>query len=148
MARFNYKLQNILDIKNKMEEQKKISYSEASREYSIQEEKVFGLHEKRNQYENRFKSSVNVSMRATELKTFYSEIECIKDFCKKEEKKLKQSENKLEDARIKMNEAMIERKTYEKLKEKSFENFILEENKKESKSLDELISYKYSKPQQ
>ena len=46
-------------------------------------------------------------------------------------------------AREHLNEAMKERKTFEKLKEKAFEKFVAEENQKEQKDVDELVSYRY-----
>ena len=38
---------------------------------------------------------------------------------------------------------MRERKTFEKLREKAFQQFMEEENKKEQKEVDELVSYRY-----
>jgi len=49
----------------------------------------------------------------------------------------------VEVAREHLNEAMKERKTFEKLKEKAFEKFVAEENQKEQKEVDELVSYRY-----
>jgi len=49
----------------------------------------------------------------------------------------------LEDARSKLEEAVKERKTHEKLKEKQFDEFVREENRSESKSIDELTTYTY-----
>ena len=40
-------------------------------------------------------------------------------------------------------EAMVERKTHEKLKEKAFEEFKQELLHEESKEIDELVSYTY-----
>ena len=54
---------------------------------------------------------------------------------------IKRAEDILEKARIKMAEAMIERKTYEKLREKAFDEFMAEEKRAESKMVDELTSY-------
>mgnify|MGYP002459847355 CR=1 FL=1 len=53
---------------------------------------------------------------------------------------VKQKEKEVEVAREHLNEAMKERKTFEKLKEKAFEKFVAEENQKE---VDELVSYRY-----
>ena len=39
---------------------------------------------------------------------------------------------------------MVERKTYEKLKEKAFEEFKIEVNAQEKKEIDELVSYKFT----
>ena len=49
----------------------------------------------------------------------------------------------LEDARSRLEEAVKERKTHEKLKEKQFDEFVREENRSESKSIDELTTYTY-----
>ena len=50
----------------------------------------------------------------------------------------------LEKARIKLRTAMQESKTQEKLRERAFEEFIREENAREAKEVDELVSYTYS----
>ena len=44
---------------------------------------------------------------------------------------------------MQLEEVMKERKTYEKLREKSFEEFKAEVNHEESKEVDELTSYTY-----
>ena len=51
----------------------------------------------------------------------------------------------LEKARIKLNEAMIDRKTHEKLKENAFESFKEEIKGQETKEIDELVSFKFKK---
>ena len=42
---------------------------------------------------------------------------------------------------------MQERKAQEKLKEKAFEAFLQDENAKESKEIDELVSFTYGRKQ-
>ena len=54
-----------------------------------------------------------------------------------------QRQKDVEAARELLNEAMKERKTYEKLRERAFEEFKLEENRKEQKEIDELVSYRF-----
>ncbi len=49
----------------------------------------------------------------------------------------------LETARSLLEEAVKERKTHEKLKEKQFDEFVREENRTESKTIDELTTYTY-----
>ena len=53
------------------------------------------------------------------------------------------AEANVERARRKMSEAMAEKKTYEKLRDKAFEEYLIEENRAESKVVDELTSYTY-----
>ena len=46
-------------------------------------------------------------------------------------------------AQEKLNEAVRERKTYEKLRENAFDEFMQEINAEEGKAVDELVSYNY-----
>ena len=46
-------------------------------------------------------------------------------------------------ARENANSAPKERKIFEKLREKAFDEFVFEENRKEQKEVDELMSYKH-----
>ena len=51
------------------------------------------------------------------------------------------AERALEDARLRLQLAMQESKTQQRLREKAFEEFLHEENVKEAKEIDELVSY-------
>ena len=51
----------------------------------------------------------------------------------------------MEEVRLALQTAMQESKTQEKLREKAFEQFVKEENARESKEIDELVSYTYGR---
>ena len=70
-------------------------------------------------------------------------IEILKMYVRQQEIVVRQREQELEEARVRLSEAMKERKTFEKLREKAFDEFVAEENKKEQKEVDELVSYRY-----
>ena len=53
------------------------------------------------------------------------------------------AEKALEQARIKLRAVMQERKMHEKLREKAFEEFVMEEKEAESKETDQRTSYTY-----
>ena len=55
------------------------------------------------------------------------------------------AEERLENARYKLQVARQESKTQEKLKEKAFEEFMREENAREAKEVDELTSYTHGR---
>ena len=57
------------------------------------------------------------------------------------------AKQQVELARIKLNEAMIDRKIHEKLKETAFEEFKKEINSEEQKEVNELVSFTYGKNQ-
>ena len=55
MAKFIYRMQNILDIKLKLESQAKIAYSQANAALREEEAKLLKLFERKNAYDNRAK---------------------------------------------------------------------------------------------
>ena len=66
--------------------------------------------------------------------------------CKKQHKNKDvnmKSNFKREEAGEKLDNAMKERKTYEKLKENAFEEFKAEINAEEQKEINELVSFKF-----
>jgi flagellar FliJ protein len=70
-------------------------------------------------------------------------VEIIKMYRQQQKLVVIQREKEVEVARQRLREAMRERKTFEKLREKAFEAFLEEENSKERKEVDELVSYRY-----
>jgi flagellar FliJ protein len=70
----------------------------------------------------------------------------MKYYIKLQQVEVKKAEQQLEAARIRLNDAMVERKTHENLKEKAFEAFMLEYEAEQRKEIDELVSFKYNNP--
>lgn len=60
MGKFKYSMQNILDIKIKLETQAKNEFSEANRAYLIEKEKLEELFKKRAVYEAALKEQLSV----------------------------------------------------------------------------------------
>ena len=57
--------------------------------------------------------------------------------------RVEKAKKQLEAARERLTEVMQERKVHETLKEKAFEQFLMEEKQAESKEIDQLTSYTY-----
>ena len=83
-------------------------------------------------------------MQVLQIREAENGVEVIKMYVKQQMLCVKQRERELEEARTRLALAMRERKTFEKLREKAFQQFMEEENKKEQKEVDELVSYQYS----
>ena len=127
MGKFKYSMQNILDIKIKLETQAKNEFSEANRAYLIEKEKLEELFKKRAVYEAALKEQLSgKSAIRTQLMN------------------VKKAEDMLEVKRVALNELMKERKTHEKLRDKKFEDFQKEEKDNESKEIDQLVSFTYN----
>ena len=143
MAKFIYRMQNILDIKLKMEDQAKASFAEANKELLNEEEKLEGLIRRREEYELEGQRLRLETLDVIKLKDNSRALQVMKDMIKAQEMVVSIARDKVELARRKLQVAMQERKTQEKLKENAFEEFKHELGSEESKEVDELVSYRF-----
>lgn len=143
MAKFIYRMQSILDIKQKMEEQAKMEFAAARMRLNEEEEKLQYLIERKGNYEQQGRELLKDSLHVRSIMENTDAIARMKEFVEQQQLVVKKAEKQLDVARERLKEAMQESKTHEKLKEKAFEAFVREENAKEAKEVDELTSYTY-----
>lgn len=144
MAKFVYKMQNILDIKLRLETQVKTEFAEASAKLLQEENKLKKLIQRRREYENELKRLSADRLELGELKKYNGYIETIKALMQQQALAVRLAQRNLDKVREKLNQAMQERKIYEKLREKAFEEFKEELNAEEKKEIDQLVSFTYN----
>ncbi len=144
MAKFTYKMQNILDIKYKLETQAKTSFSIAAAKLNKEEEKLEGLVQRKNAYEIRARELVEDRLNFQEIRVNRTAIETMKGAIRNQTLAVHVAERNLESARKHLQNVMIERKTHEILKDKAFEEFKRELEREESKAVDELVSFTHN----
>jgi len=144
MAKFLYKLQNILSIKVSLEKQSKTAYAEASNKLDLEEINLKNLMQKGLEYEEQCRQLSIAILDIPSIQRCNRAIDITKELIKKQIVTVKVAEKNLDLARNRLNNAMKERKTYEKLKENSFEVFMQEINADEKKEIDELVSFNYN----
>ena len=144
MAKFTYKMQNILDIKYKLETQAKTSFSLAAARLNREEEKLDRLHQRRKDYEEQARELVKDRLDFQEIKVNRVAIETRKGDIRNQVVTVHVAERNLEQARKHLQDVMTERKTHEILKEKAFDEFKKELEKEESKAVDELVSFTHN----
>lgn len=144
MARFIYRMQNILDIKYKLEEQAKQNYMEVRARLNAAEEELRHLEERRWQYMAAYKVLVSDRLDVLEIEQCKNAIILMEEYILNQQSVIQSIELELEEAVRRMNEAMKDRKIHEKLKENQFELFKQELNKEEEKEIDQLVSYQYN----
>lgn len=143
MAKFRYRMQSILDITNQMENQAKMELGQAQRRLQNEEERLQHLRDRKEAYlEEGRKARLN-ALSVQELKDNEYAVARMDEFIAIQIDNVRKAEMEVEKARLKLQEIMKERKSHERLREKAFEQFVAEENKKESKEVDELTSYTY-----
>ena len=148
MARFRYTLQSVLDIKKKMETQRKQEFSMAKNRLDEEEKRMDALLHKKSEYEEKAKSLRMGTLHMLDIRENREAIRQMDELIAQQKKNVQAAAENLDDARGKLVQVTKERKTYESLREKAFEEFLLEENRQESKTVDELTSYTYGQKRQ
>lgn len=144
MAKFKYKLQNILDIKLKMESQAKTAYSTAQNKLNEEQARLEGMFIKKKAVEDKYRTEASGKLNVLSLRERKNEIDYVRNQIKGQLVEVKVAQKNLELARARLNDVMKERKTYEKLRENAFDVFLQDLNDQEKKEIDELVSYRYN----
>lgn len=144
MAKFIYRMQNVLDIKYKLENQAKEEYSRINIRLSEEEGKLKDLREKKAFYVEEYRRKTQGLLDIIDIENCKNSIDVMDEFINKQIEIVNQVKIELEIARVKLTEVIKERKIHEKLKENQFEDFKQDLNKQEMKEIDELVSYQHN----
>lgn len=142
MGRFIYRMQNILEIKDKMEQQAKNEFAAENIRVLEEEEKLQMFVRKREDLETEGKKLLLADrLSILDIEENKKLVAHAGEQIRAQTIQVRMAHKRLEEKRVKMQKAMQERKTQEILKEKAFEVFLQEEKAAESKEIDELTSY-------
>lgn len=144
MKKFLYQMQNILNLKYKIEEQEKNNYSIAKQRLNEEEEKLHILELRKINYEDELRVAMSTRLIVNQIRRFKEAIETMKHLISNQNQVVKKAQQAVDLAMAKLEFAMKERKMHEKLREKAFENYVKEFNEEEKKEIDELVSFQHS----
>jgi flagellar FliJ protein len=139
-------MENLLQVKQKLEDQMKIAYGNARLKLTQEEEKLEQLKKKKVLLEEDLRSLRSGRLNLLNIRQCELYIDFTNTAIKQQTMAVKNAAQRLEVARIRLNDAMTERKTQERLKEKAWGEYLLEFEAEEKKEIDELNSYNYSNP--
>lgn len=145
MAKFIYRMQSILQIKEKLEMQAKIEFAAAQGKVAEEEAKLAALIERKEHYLFEGKQLREQKLQMQDLRENEHAIKRMQEYIEKEIEILRIAEKIRDAAKEKLVISMQEKKIQEILRETAFEEFKQIENAKESKEIDELVTYTYSK---
>ena len=146
MARFNYRLQGVLNLRLQQEEQVKMEFAQAMKELNDQVDilnEYIRTKEAFIQEGYELRSASIMDVQAIMDNNFYEKQMDV--MIKDQEVKVDAYRAKTEVARMKLTKAVQERKMQERLKEKAYEQFVEEEKEAEAKEVDERSSFTYTK---
>ena len=145
MTKFTFRLESILSIKLKLEEQAKMEFGAAKLKLNEEQDKLDGLFTKKSEYEEELKKLYSDDLDVKRINVTARAIDIVDEQIKVQKYAVKRAEKQVDLATQKLNTVMQERKSMEKLKENRFAEYMREYNEEESKQTDELISYQYGR---
>lgn len=141
MAVFRYKMQGILDIKEKLEERAKQDFAEANMRLEAEKSKLETLEKRKLGY---MEEGVKLRMELIDVRKIReNKMAVLKmdEYIKDQKREISKAAKIVEKARAVLQELMQERKAHEKLKENAFQDFVKEELAAESREIDQLTTY-------
>ena len=141
MARFRYKMQSILDIKEKLETKAKQDFAQANQRLMEEEEKLDALKRRKEAY---LEEGIQIRLQVIDVRKIRENkmaVMRMDEYILQQSKEIAKAQKQVERARAALQQVMQERKVHEKLKEKAFQEFMKEEQQKENSQIDELTTY-------
>ena len=143
MAVFRYKMQGILDIKEKLENRAKQDFAEANMRLDAEKKKLDELYARRMYYMQEGVKLRSELIDVRKIRENKMAVLKMDEYIANKKRKVALAAKTVEKARAVLQELMQERKAHEKLKENAFEEFMKGEQETESKEIDQLTSYTY-----
>ena len=144
MAGYKYNLQKVLELKENIEDEKKNELAVALKRLENEKEKLEILKEKMQQEEAGFQETTTEGIPVNQLKMIIDNIEYYKRNIKKQKLAIKMAQEYSDQCRMQLVRATQEKKMMEKLKEIDFKEYLYEEQKKEERLVDDLVTFKES----
>jgi flagellar FliJ protein len=133
-----------LDYKIKIEDEKKNKLGAAIKRLEKEKRRMAELKRKFSEMQDLFQEKTSQGLAVNELKILANYIDYYKRGIKEQKVRIKMAEDYLSICREELIAATREKKMIEKIKEKDYSKYLYEEQKKEEKLVDDLVSFKES----
>lgn len=143
---FNYRFQNILKVKEILEDQRKHQVAQEQKQLFLEKERLKLLIKKRENNIEKWKEITKDSniVKIKELQETAMYIDKINDFIDGQSDIVNQQKENVNIARTELVEAKKQTKIFEKLKEKDYERFLERQSKREMMLTDQIVTYNSS----
>ena len=144
MAKFHFPMEQVYQVKKKLEKQKQLELGKAMQELSESRQHLEDVNRKLYEANTSFQMHIAVGkINQYDLKKAHERIHYFHEAITEQKRRVQEKEEKVEEAKNALKTALQERKVFETLKEKAYETYLEEERNEETKRLDEIVSYKY-----
>jgi flagellar FliJ protein len=144
MAKFTFRLQSYLSVKEQMEEQKKNEYGHAIRRWEEEKERLRQMERELQENIFLFKQALAALIVPQDIRRYTNRIELVKVWIEEQEARVKAAELFVEEKRLELVEAMKDRKALDTVKERNYEEYLKDEQRAEQAVADGIVSYQYS----
>lgn len=143
MPKFRYRMQNILDIKLKLEEQAKNEFAQAQMKLNEELEIKDELVKRKDIYIEQARILREKEINIRDLNENRMAQIAMDELISKQETEVMRAQKEVDKKSAALSLVVQERKMHEKLREKALEVYLEEEKANENKAIDELTSYTF-----
>ena len=144
MRRFKFRLQSVLNLKEKKLEDERMALAQILGVLEDQKDTLLSLNDKKEQIEKSFdNANKEAALDIQNIVNARNYLEKISNEIKTQFEIIKKTQIELDEQTQKVNEAYKELKVLEKLKEKQYEEFLKEFRQNETKELDDIVISRY-----
>lgn len=143
--KFKFKFQKILEAKERMEDAKKNEFAKKIQEIEAVKESVVLLDKEKEELKMKYQRELKVGMDINSVKAMNNYFKIMDDKKNHYLKLIEIKNNELEKIKEEYLSLMKDRKSFENLKEKEFDEFKEQEKIEEAKTIDEIVSFKATK---
>ena len=144
---FTFKLQKILELKLRQEDEKKNQIASLMKSIRTKEEEIKLIYEDKKQKEYNLSETRNKGISILEIRNINQYLSFLDKRINALRFEISSLESNLALKRNEYLELQKERKTFEKLKEKDFEKYLYHEKKEEEKIIDQIVTFKKNNPE-
>ncbi len=146
MRRFSFRLQSILNIKEKKLEDERLKLANIISTLELQKDVFLELNEKKDSYSKELNCAIeNSILDIQNVVSYKNYINMLEQDIKTQFEIIKKTQTELEEQQIQVNKAYKEVKILEKLKEKQYKNFLFEYEQNQIKEIDDITSSRQKK---
>lgn len=143
MAKLDYKFESILKLKIQIENQEQMILGRLMQKLQMEEVKLSAIEKEEQKQINAFYEKNGQAVRAKDLIELNQTIKFYHDLKNEQKQVVAKARQEVIKQREILTKAVIERKAYDKLKEKAIERYQEALKEEENKLVDEIISYQH-----
>ncbi|SHJ05625.1 flagellar export protein FliJ [Lutispora thermophila] len=145
MATYKFKFQKVLEYRQSLEDQKKNLFSLSMKKYLREKDELNDLYNSLKNCNNELYKLASNGTTIGELRDIYEEQIFYREGIKHKTNAVIKAEEEVKKNRQELVKAMQNRKTMERLKEIYYNEFQVDEQRKNEKNIEEIVSFKESR---